>query len=262
MEWLHDKCLQYKETIATKKVVTFLLELDTWSQECLVSDGFISDDELDYISKREDWNYLRFHKIKKANSMVLPEKTQPRLKKKAPVVQTAKKAFKDMQVQFEPQHTFKNNLNVIMVGPSNSGKSTICGQFLVQMGQTKKVEINRALEQGGLQNLVDITEEEKRQGHSIETAKIVISEPDQVITIFDTPGRYVQENVKWAPMAEVAVLVVSAKKCEQKNCEQIQEQLRIAKGSGINQLIVLVNKMDTVKWAKSKFLEIKEAMEP
>jgi translation elongation factor EF-1alpha len=90
---------------------------------------------------------------------------------------------------------------------------------MVQMGQVKKAEINRALESGGLHNLVDIIDEERKHGHSIETSKVTVCEPDQVFTILDTPGRYIQEILKFAPLAEVGVLVVSAKKCEKKCCE-------------------------------------------
>lgn len=141
-----------------------------------------------------------------------------------------------------------------MFGAPNSGKSTLCGEFLIQMGQVKKSEINSVSE---TRHLVDVLEAERKQGHSVETAKISISDEDSIFTILDTPGRYKDEFLKFAPLAEVAILVISAK---DKTFDK--EELRIAKGLGIRQLIVVINKMDTVKWAKSNFLELKESLEP
>ena len=70
-------------------------------------------------------------------------------------------------------------------------------------------------------------------------------------------------------MADVALLVVSAKKCEQKLCQEddsyrseILEHLKIAKGQGINQIVVIVNKMEHMKWAKSKYDQIVKSLEP
>jgi len=34
----------------------------------------------------------------------------------------------------------------VLVGPSQTGKSTICGQILNKMGEVKKVEINRCIQ--------------------------------------------------------------------------------------------------------------------
>ena len=70
-------------------------------------------------------------------------------------------------------------------------------------------------------------------------------------------------------MADVSVLVVSAKKCEQKSCydddsyqSKIHEHLYITKGQGINKIVVIVNKMEHVKWAKSKYDHIVKSLEP
>ena len=141
-----------------------------------------------------------------------------------------------------------------MFGEPGSGKSTLCGEFMIQMGQVKKSDINKVSE---TRHLVDVLEAERKQGHSIETAKVTISEEDTVYNILDTPGMHLNEFLEFAPLAEIAILVVSAK---DKSFDT--EKLKIAKGLGIRQLIVVVNKMDTVKWAKSNFLEIKASLEP
>lgn len=71
--------------------------------------------------------------------------------------------------------------------------------------------------------------------------------------------------IKGSTLADTAVLVVSAKKQELKTIMENKlmfEHLQIAKGLGITQLIVAVNKMETTKWARTKFDHIKETLEP
>jgi translation elongation factor EF-1alpha len=58
-------------------------------------------------------------------------------------------------------------------------------------------------------------------------------------------------------MARITVVVISCKKsdCDKSgnfillNKEEINEHLSILKGQGITNLVVAVNKMDTVKWS-------------
>lgn len=117
---------------------------------------------------------------------------------------------------------------------------------------------------------MDISEDERRQGCSLEMAKAIFSSQDNVFTLLDTPGQesLARTVIDGAALAEIAVLVVSAKKFEFKQClendqyqAQIREQLRITQGQGIKQLVVAVNKMDTMKWAKNKYYEIKNYLE-
>ena len=117
---------------------------------------------------------------------------------------------------------------------------------------------------------MDITEEERKTGCSQDMAKAVFRNQEQLFTVLDAPGRknYTQTVIQGCAMADVAVLVVSAKKCEQKSCcdddsyrSQILEHLKIAKGQGINQIVVIVNKMEHMKWAKSKYDHIVKSLE-
>ena len=187
--------------------------------------------------------------------MVQPRPSAPvKAKKKSSVHFGPKKIYKDANIKFVPSDSLKNHLNILMFGISGSGKSTLCGELMIQMGHLKKSEINKVVE---TRHLVDVIDAERKLRHSIETAKVTISDEESVFTILDTPGKYLNEFLRFAPLAEVAIMVVSAK-------DKIfdHEKLKIAKGLGIRELIVVVNKMDTVKWAKSNFLDIKESLEP
>lgn len=62
------------------------------------SDYSSSDDELDFIARKEDYSFLKYHKIKKSSSMVKPRTPTLKARKKrfhlAP-----KKAFKDVDIK-------------------------------------------------------------------------------------------------------------------------------------------------------------------
>lgn len=48
--------------LATHKVTKYLQEMDSWDDSGYSS----SEDELDFLAKREDYSYLKYHKIKKS----------------------------------------------------------------------------------------------------------------------------------------------------------------------------------------------------
>lgn len=89
-------------------------------------------------------------------------------------------------------------------------------------------------------------------------------------TILDAPGHktYVPSMISGAAQADVAILVISARKGEfETGFEkggQTREHIMLVKTAGVTKLIVVVNKMDdqTVGWKKERFDEIKEKLIP
>ena len=62
LEWLYQKSVEYQDTLAASKVAKFVQEMEAWDQYEYES----SDDELDFLAKKEDYGYLKYHKIKKS----------------------------------------------------------------------------------------------------------------------------------------------------------------------------------------------------
>jgi len=117
---------------------------------------------------------------------------------------------------------------------------------------------------------MDINEEEKAKGKTVEVGRAVFDTPKKRWTIFDAPGHknYVPNMIMGAALADYGALVISAKKGEfESGFEfdgQTREHVQLAKSLGIYKLIVVVNKMDepSVKWSKDRYNEIIDALKP
>lgn len=67
---------------------------------------------------------------------------------------------------------------------------------------------------------MDVTEEERKSGCSHDIARVTIPNDDNVYSLLDCPGleNYQNKVIGGAAVADIAVLVLSAKKCEEKCC--------------------------------------------
>jgi elongation factor 1-alpha len=76
-------------------------------------------------------------------------------------------------------------------------------------------------------------------------------------TIVDCPGHrdFVKNMITGASQADAAILVVDAKDGVQ---AQTKEHVFLSKTLGINQMIVAINKMDSVKYSEDRFKEVKK----
>lgn len=98
------------------------------------------------------------------------------------------------------------------------------------------------------------------QGKTVEVGRAYFETDKRRYTILDAPGHknYVPQMISGAAQADVAVLVISARKGEfETGFEkggQTREHAMLVKTAGINKLVVVVNKMDdpTVNWDKAR----------
>lgn len=113
----------------------------------------------DDVMKREDYEWKKFNFNNKsrrtsvktsspiqAENSLTDRRLSLKLKKKSSMV-VNKKVYKDIEIpQSEKNFTSfdsHNHLKVIFIGPSQTGKSTLCGQIQNLMGQVKKAEMNK-----------------------------------------------------------------------------------------------------------------------
>ncbi|KAF9586273.1 translation termination factor GTPase eRF3, partial [Lunasporangiospora selenospora] len=172
----------------------------------------------------------------------------------------------------------KEHMNVIFIGHVDAGKSTMGGRILEATGMIDKRTLEKyekdAKEAGRdswyLSWALDTNAEERAKGKTVEVGRAYFETDARRYTILDAPGHktYVPSMIGGAAQADVAVLVISARKGEfETGFEkggQTREHAVLAKNGGVNKLVVVINKMDdlTVQWAKERYDECVEKLSP
>ncbi len=158
--------------------------------------------------------------------------------------------------------TQKPHLNVAFIGHVDHGKSTSVGQLLVMHGDIRGDVIKKFEDMGEKGKtfkfawVMDNLKEERERGVTIDLAHKKFETDSKYITIVDCPGHrdFVKNMITGASQADAAVLVVAA---NDGIMPQTQEHVFLSRTLGIQQLAVLVNKMDTVDYSQEKFEALK-----
>ncbi|MCH8312009.1 MAG: GTP-binding protein [Nitrospinae bacterium] len=154
-------------------------------------------------------------------------------------------------------------MKLVIVGHVDHGKSTLVGRLLSDTGSLPdgKIDfIKDICERQGkafeFAFLLDALEEEQEQGITIDTSQIFFKTQKRHYVIIDAPGHkeFLKNMVTGAANAESALLLIDA-------YEGVQEQSRrhgyILKLLGLEQVAVVVNKMDLVDYDPEVFFKIK-----
>lgn len=177
----------------------------------------------------------------------------------------------------EPQKKLEH-LNIVLIGHVDAGKSTTGGQILISTGVIDERTAEKCRQEAKEKNhegwwlsyVLDLNPDERDKGKTIETGRGTFQTKNKSFTLLDAPGHkgFIPEMIAGASQADVAVLVISARKGEfETGFErggQTREHAMLAKTAGVRHLAVLINKMDdpTVKWSEERFKECKEKLSP
>ncbi|RLE66283.1 MAG: translation elongation factor EF-1 subunit alpha [Thermoprotei archaeon] len=168
----------------------------------------------------------------------------------------------------------KPHLNLVVIGHVDHGKSTLMGHVLYLTGFVDERTIKEYEEQAkrlGRESwkfawILDKYKEERERGLTIDLGFYKFETTKYEFTIIDAPGHrdFVKNMVTGASQADAALLVVSAKEGEYEAgispAGQTREHVFLAKTMGINQLVVAINKMDTVNYSEERYNEVKEGI--
>ncbi|MEM2526606.1 MAG: translation elongation factor EF-1 subunit alpha [Candidatus Anstonellales archaeon] len=158
----------------------------------------------------------------------------------------------------------KEHLNIVFVGHVDAGKSTTVGRILYETGKVSEQIIAKLREEAQrlgkatfeFAYVMDRMKEERERGVTIDISHQEFETNKYFFTIIDAPGHkdFVKNMITGASQADGAVLVVSAKDGVQ---PQTIEHAALLKVLGINQLIVLISKMDAVNYDKATYEKVK-----
>jgi bifunctional enzyme CysN/CysC len=158
----------------------------------------------------------------------------------------------------------RDQLNVVMVGHVDHGKSTVIGRLLADTDSLPDGKL-AAVKEFCRRNarpfeyafLLDALKEEQAQGITIDSARCFFKTSNRDYILIDAPGHveFLKNMITGASRADAAVLVIDVLEGVQENSRRHGYLLSLL---GIKQLVVVVNKMDLVGRRMDAFEAIKQ----
>jgi small GTP-binding protein len=155
------------------------------------------------------------------------------------------------------------NINVVIIGHVDHGKSTLIGRLLYDsdsITEGRVEEIQKLAEEFKKRfefaYFLDSFDDELKEERTIDTTGVMFKGKN-LYSVTDVPGHkeFIKNMLTGASHADVAVLVVAADEGIQ---EQTGRHAFLIHMLGIKQLLVVVNKMDVVDYREDIFRDIKD----
>jgi elongation factor 1-alpha len=154
----------------------------------------------------------------------------------------------------------KPHMNLVTIGHVDHGKSTLVGRILYDTGAIKEEDMRKLKdlakelkkETFEFAFVMDKLKEERERGVTIDVMHQRFDTAKYYFTIIDAPGHrdFIKNMITGASQADAAILVCSAKEGVQ---EQSKEHVFLIKVLGVQQVIVAINKMDSVNYDQAKY---------
>ncbi|ADN02557.1 GTP-binding protein [Spirochaeta thermophila] len=158
----------------------------------------------------------------------------------------------------------RERVAVAMVGHVDHGKSTILGRLLAEAGALPRGKLEQVQEYCRRHArvfeyayLLDALKDEQAQGITIDSARVFFSLEGRDFVCIDAPGHveFIKNMVTGASRADAAFLVIDVREGVQENSRRHGYLLSFL---GVDQVVVLVNKMDLVGWEEEAFSTVRE----
>lgn len=158
----------------------------------------------------------------------------------------------------------KEDMNIVIVGHVDHGKSTLMGRLLADTDSLPKGKLDQVKENCRRNSkpfeyafLLDALKDEQAQGITIDTARCFFKTKKRDYIILDAPGHieFLKNMITGAARAQAALLVIDAKEGVQENSRRHGYMLSML---GIKQVAVVINKMDLVDYSQEIFEAVKE----
>ena len=155
-------------------------------------------------------------------------------------------------------------LKIVFVGHVDHGKSTLIGRLLADTGSLAEGKIDAIRKACAVRGqpfeyafVLDALAEEQDQNITIDTTQVQLQGTRRAYTIIDAPGHleFLKNMITGAASADAAILVIAADEGVRAQSRRHGQLLSLL---GVSSLIVVVNKMDGVNYAESRFREIEK----
>ncbi|CAA7394069.1 unnamed protein product [Spirodela intermedia] len=166
-------------------------------------------------------------------------------------------------------------LNLAIVGHVDSGKSTLSGRLLHQLGRISRKEMHKYEKESREKGkgsfayawAMDESSEERERGITMAVAVAYFDCKRYHVVLLDSPGhRDLVPNLiaGGAAQADAAVLVVDSSggnfEAGMEGGGQTREHAQLVRSFGVDQMIVAVNKMDCVGYSEERFQGLKKRL--
>ncbi|KAL2253872.1 UNVERIFIED_CONTAM: HBS1-like protein [Sesamum indicum] len=168
-----------------------------------------------------------------------------------------------------------SQLNLAIVGHVDSGKSTLSGRMLHLLGRISQKEMHKYEKEAKQQGkgsfafawALDESAEERERGITMTVGVAFFTSRKYHVVLLDSPGHrdFVPNMISGATQADAAILVVDASMGSfEAGIDaiggQTREHAQLIRSFGVDQIIIVVNKMDVVEYSKERFDVIKQKL--
>ncbi|KAG2498490.1 hypothetical protein HYH03_003742 [Edaphochlamys debaryana] len=177
------------------------------------------------------------------------------------------------------------SLHLVVLGHVDAGKSSLMGRLLHELGLVSAKDAHRFQRDAAAAGkgsfawawVLDERPEERERGVTVDVAMTRFNTPRFAVTLLDAPGHrdFVPNMIAGAAQADAAILLVDGSPggFEAGFSEgsgglhgtpggQTREHAALARSLGIEQLAVVVSKLDTCGYSKERFEDIRTALLP
>lgn len=170
----------------------------------------------------------------------------------------------------------KKRMNLVVIGHVDAGKSTLMGRLLHLLGslsdreQTSNERTSAKMGKGSFAYAwaLDSSEEERARGVTIDVAQDNFATEHRLFTLLDAPGHrdFIPNMISGAAQADAALLVVDAVtgafEAGFGPNGQTREHALLVRSLGVQQLVIVINKLDIVQYDSTRFETIENALRP